>query len=75
MSRPRLCALLDHLPEIKQVRQAWKPCISLREALFLALCAKIASSDDCIVDSADRTSAVLSNSTSAFRPPIGCAAS
>jgi hypothetical protein len=52
LSRPRLCALLDHVAKIRDARQAWKVMHPLHEVLVLAVCAKIASDDDCddIVD-------------------------
>jgi hypothetical protein len=44
LSRPRLCALLDHFAKIKEARQA---CMyPVREVLFLVIGGTIASGDD-----------------------------
>ena len=44
LSRPRLCAVLDHFAKIKEARQA---CMyPVREVLFLVIGGTIASGDD-----------------------------
>ena len=79
-AKPRLRLLLDHFAKIKDTRQVWKVAYPLREVLFLVVCGTIAGGDDYddISIGARRTSpscAALPNSISAFRAPIGCAAS
>jgi hypothetical protein len=44
LSRPRLCALLDHFAKIKEARQA--RLYPVREVLFLVIGGTIASGDD-----------------------------
>jgi hypothetical protein len=58
-----LCALLDHVAKIREARQAWKVMYPLREVFLLAVCAKIASDDDCdvIVDWRNADLALLSS--------------
>jgi hypothetical protein len=77
-AKPRLRLLLDHFSQIKDTRQSWKVAYTLREVLFLIVCATIANCDDYdeIVDWGMRTwrfCGAFRSSTAVFPASTGCA--